>query len=58
MPGTPVSLSIGTPGQNGSITFTGTAGHQLSMNFTGVTITDALEAGALRNFAPDDDDNE
>jgi hypothetical protein len=38
MPGTAANLSIGTPGQNGSITFTGTVGHLLSMNFTNVTI--------------------
>jgi len=38
MPGTAANLTIGTPGQMGSITFAGTANHQLSMNFTNVTI--------------------
>ena len=44
-PGTAASLSIGTPGQNGSITFSGTTGHSLSMSFSNVTIGNAFGAG-------------
>jgi hypothetical protein len=45
MPGTAANLSIGTPGQNGNITFTGTAGHPLSMSFTGVNIGGTINNG-------------
>ncbi len=44
-PGTSSSLSIGTPGQNGSITFSGTAGHQLAQSYTLVTIGQAFGTG-------------
>jgi hypothetical protein len=44
-PGTAANLSFGTPGQNGSITFTGTAGHAVSLYFTNVTIGNASGSG-------------
>ena len=37
--GTPVTITISTPGQNARLTFTGTAGQRVSLNITGVTIT-------------------
>jgi len=38
-PGNSASLSVGTPGQNGRLTFTGTAGERVSVNVTGVSLT-------------------
>ncbi|MFL6040046.1 MAG: beta strand repeat-containing protein [Gaiellales bacterium] len=37
--GSPVTLNIAVPGQNGRLTFPGTAGQRVSLRFTGVTIT-------------------
>lgn len=33
--GTPANVTIGTPGQNGSLTFSGTAGHRVSLSVSG-----------------------
>ncbi|MGH9410197.1 MAG: beta strand repeat-containing protein [Vicinamibacterales bacterium] len=33
--GTPANVTIGTPGQNGSLTFSGTAGHRVSLRISG-----------------------
>jgi subtilisin family serine protease len=42
-PGGPsTSLSISTPGQNGRVSFAGSAGHRISLQFTGVTFSQAL----------------
>jgi len=38
-PGTPLSIATTAPGQNARYTFTGTTGQRLSLNLTGVTIT-------------------
>ncbi len=37
--GSPLTVTITTPGQNGLLTFSGTAGQRVSMNHTGVTLT-------------------
>jgi subtilisin family serine protease len=37
--GASASLTIGTPGQNGKLTFPGTAGQRVSLNVSGVTIS-------------------
>jgi subtilisin family serine protease len=37
-PGTPLTVSIGTPGQNARLTFAGTAGSSVSLNMSTVTI--------------------
>jgi YD repeat-containing protein len=37
--GSPVTVSITAPGQNAAITFSGTAGQQISLNLSSVTIT-------------------
>ena len=36
--GAPVTLALPNPGQNGTVTFTGTAGHRVSLKLSGVTI--------------------
>ncbi len=37
--GSSVPVSLGTPGQNGTLTFSGTAGQKVSLSLTSVTIT-------------------
>jgi hypothetical protein len=36
--GSPLTATIGTPGQNGRITFDGNGGQRVSLKFTGVTV--------------------
>jgi hypothetical protein len=48
-PGTPVAVSTTVPGQNGSLTFSGLAGHRLAVNLTGSTYNSAK----LRIYKPD-----
>ena len=40
-PGTPLALTVTTPGQNAKPTFTGTTGQRISLNMSGVTIPDS-----------------
>ncbi|MFZ0747963.1 MAG: pre-peptidase C-terminal domain-containing protein, partial [Pyrinomonadaceae bacterium] len=40
--GSSVPLSLGTPGQNANITFTGTAGQKVSLSLTSLSITQVL----------------
>jgi hypothetical protein len=47
--GEPVTVSIGTPGQNAGITFTGTANQRVSLRMSSVTIT----GGQLHIYNPD-----
>jgi hypothetical protein len=37
-PGTPSTITLGTPGQNGRLTFAGVAGRGIALNMSGVTI--------------------
>lgn len=39
--GSPVTVTITTPGQNGSLTFSGTAGQEISLRITSVTISNS-----------------
>jgi RHS repeat-associated protein len=44
--GSPTTITISTPGQNARPTFTGIAGHKISLNVKPVTIADTYSSGA------------
>jgi hypothetical protein len=43
--GTQLPLSFTSPGQNGTVTFAGTAGQRMALNVSGVTVGSSLSAG-------------
>lgn len=52
--GAPVTLALTTPAQNGTVTFTGTAGQRVSLRLSGVTITgNALNSARVSVLKPD-----
>jgi hypothetical protein len=51
--GSPVSVTIGTPGQNARVAFAGTAGQEMSLRLTDVTIGSILSGTTVSLLRPD-----
>ncbi|HJU38917.1 MAG TPA: hypothetical protein VJ724_05040, partial [Tahibacter sp.] len=51
--GSPFALNLSVPGQNGRLTFAGTAGQRVGLRFSGLTIAPAGQTTFVRIFDPD-----